>query len=106
MSNWKESFIRLEHNSKRYKGRKEDLDTVFAELKKAENLDDLMKKYELGSLKELEKIISDFDSCCQDLINVMGFVAALQSFIDSKGLTPESKQFVRKYMESLKKEGK
>ena len=69
-------------------------------------LEDLMEKYEFSSVEELEKVVSDFDKCCQDLINVMGFVAALQSFIESKGLTPESKQFVKKYLESLKKEEK
>jgi len=69
-------------------------------------IEDLMEKYEFSSVEELEKVVSGFDKCCQDLINIMGFVAALQSFIESKSLTPESKQFVKKYLESLKKEEK
>lgn len=36
MSKGLEAFVRLEHNTKRYKGRKEDLDTIFQELKEYE----------------------------------------------------------------------
>ena len=43
MSKELESLIRLEHSSKRYKGRKEDLDTIFTALK------------ENGKLKECYK---------------------------------------------------
>ena len=38
MSKELESLIRLEHSSKRYKGRKEDLDTIFTALKENEKL--------------------------------------------------------------------
>ena len=34
-----EAFVRLEQNSKRYKGRKQDLDIVFAALKEKENIE-------------------------------------------------------------------
>ena len=39
MSKELEAFVRLEQNSKRYKGRKQDLDIVFAALKEKENIE-------------------------------------------------------------------
>lgn len=38
MSKELEAFIRIKHSSKRYKGRKEDLDTIFTTLKNYEEL--------------------------------------------------------------------
>ena len=43
MSKELEAFVRLEQNSKRYKGRKEDLDTIFTTLKNYEKQDNLIK---------------------------------------------------------------
>lgn len=43
MSKELEALIRLEHSSKRYKGRKADLDTIFTALKEKEQQDSLLK---------------------------------------------------------------
>ena len=40
MSRELEAFVRLEQSSKRYKGRKEDLDTIFTALKRLEKIED------------------------------------------------------------------
>ena len=81
----------------------ESLDTLRNIANKLGQLEDLMEKYEIETIEDLEKIVSDFDSCCQDLVNIMGLVTGLQSFIDSKGLTVESKAFIKKHLENLKR---
>lgn len=53
MSKELESLIRLEYSSKRYEGRKEDLDTIFTALKDYEHLELYFKQAK--ELKELYK---------------------------------------------------
>lgn len=50
-----EAFVRLEQNSKRYKGRKQDLDIVFATLKKIENADNCV----FTSKDDVREILND-----------------------------------------------
>ena len=58
-----EAFVRLEQNSKRYKGRKQDLDIVFAALKEKEQQDSLIRVlkevFEFGIINE--KVIEKDD---------------------------------------------
>ena len=65
MSNWRESFIRLEHNSKRYKGRKEDLDIIFTELKEREKYRKRCLELEEQNFKqdEILRIIKEKEVC-------------------------------------------
>lgn len=63
MSKELEAFVRLEQNSKRYKGRKQDLDIVFAALKEKEQQDSLIRVlkevFEFGIINE--KVIEKDD---------------------------------------------
>lgn len=67
-------------------------------------LEEVLDQFEIKDIKELERILNDFNNCCQDLINIMGLVAALRTFISNKGLDHESKIFVKKYLFDLEKD--
>ena len=57
MSKELEAFVRLEQNSKRYKGRKQDLDIVFATLKEKENIEKTINEL----FSENGKVITTID---------------------------------------------
>ena len=59
----------------------------------------LMEENEIVDLEGLRKIIKDYDSLCDDIVQLTCVLALLNSFINEKGLKDEAKRFVKKCME-------
>lgn len=59
----------------------------------------LMEENEIANLEGLRKVIKDYDSLCEDVIQLTCVLALLNSFIDEKGMGEEAKRFVKKCME-------
>lgn len=59
----------------------------------------LMEENEIVNLEGLRKIIKDYDSLCEDIVQLTCVLALLNSFINEKGLMEEAKQFVKKCMQ-------
>ena len=59
----------------------------------------LMEENEIVDLGGLMKIIKDYDSLCEDVVQLTCVLALLNSFIDRKGLKDEAIRFVKKCME-------
>lgn len=59
----------------------------------------LMEENEISDLEGLRKIIKDYDSLCEDIVQLTCVLALLNSFINEKGMGEEAKKFVKKCME-------
>lgn len=59
----------------------------------------LMEENEIVNLEGLRKIIKDYDSLCEDIVQLTCVLALLNSFINEKGLMDEANKFVKKCME-------
>lgn len=59
----------------------------------------LMEENEIGDLKELRKLLEDYDTLCNDVMQLTLIITFLNSFLDGKGMGEEAKRFVKKCME-------
>lgn len=59
----------------------------------------LMEENEIGDLKELRKLLEDYDTLCNDVMQLTLIITFLNSFLDGKGMREEAKRFVNKCME-------
>lgn len=59
----------------------------------------LMEENEIGDLKELRKLLGDYDNLCNDVLQLTLVITFLNSFLDGKGMGEEAKKFVKKCME-------
>lgn len=59
----------------------------------------LMEENEIVDLEGLRKIVKDYDSLCEDIVQLTCVLALLNSFINEKGLKDEAMKFVKKCME-------
>ena len=59
----------------------------------------LMEENEIVNLEGLRKIVKDYDSLCEDVVQLTCVLALLNSFINEKGMGEEAKRFVKKCME-------
>ena len=67
-------------------------------------LEKLFNKHGLKSVEELSELLDKSVSVHFENLNLMAVVVALQTFIDNKGLTEESKDFVKDYIEKMQGE--
>lgn len=72
--------------------------------KKLGELENIMHHYGIVDLIELVNVLNAFNKSCQDLANLLGVISALQSFIEIKGLTKESKKYVATFLGQNKDE--
>ena len=59
----------------------------------------LMEENEIGDLKELKKLLGDYDNLCNDVLQLTIVITFLNSFLDEKGMGEEAQKFVKKCME-------
>ena len=59
----------------------------------------LMEENEIGDLKELGKLLGDYNTLCNDVLQLTLVITFLNSFLDGKGMGEEAKRFVKKCME-------
>ena len=59
----------------------------------------LMEENEISDLKELKKLLGDYDNLCNDVLQLTLVITFLNSFLDEKGMGEEAKKFVKKCME-------
>lgn len=59
----------------------------------------MMEENEISDLKELRKLLGDYDNLCNDFLQLALLVSFLNSFLDGKGMGEEAKRFVKKCME-------
>lgn len=59
----------------------------------------LMEENEIGDLKELKKLLGDYNNLCNDVLHLTLVITFLNSFLDGKGMGEEAKRFVKKCME-------
>lgn len=59
----------------------------------------LMEENEIVDLEGLRKIVKDYDSLCEDVVQLSCVLALLGSFLKGKGMGEEAKKFVKKCME-------
>ena len=59
----------------------------------------LMEENEISDLEGLRKIVKDYDSLCEDVVQLTLVITFLNSFLDGKGMGEEAKRFVKKCME-------
>lgn len=59
----------------------------------------LMEENEISDLKELRKLLGDYDNLCNDVLQLTLLITFLNSFLDGKGMGEEAKRFVKKCME-------
>lgn len=60
---------------------------------------ELMEENEIGDLKELKKLLGDYNNLCNDVLQLTLVITFLNSFLDGKGMGEEAKRFVKKCME-------
>ena len=58
------------YNSNLYNELEEDFEECEKELKRLEKFDNLLKKYEIKSVEELEEIVADYDDMCKDIVEM------------------------------------
>lgn len=62
----------------------------------------LMEENEIGDLGELRKIIKDYDSLCEDVVQLLTCVLALlSSFINEKGLKDEARKYLARMQQGI-----
>lgn len=54
----------------------------------------LMEENEIVNLEGLRKIIKDYDSLCEDVVQLTCVLALLNSFINEKGLKDEARKYL------------
>lgn len=54
----------------------------------------LMEENEIVNLEGLRKIIKDYDSLCEDVVQLTCVLALLNSFINEKGLDDEARKYL------------
>lgn len=59
----------------------------------------LMEENEISDLKELKKLLGDYNNLCNDVVQLTLVITFLNSFLDGKGMGEEAKRFVKKCME-------
>ena len=59
----------------------------------------LMEENEIGDLKELRKLLGNYNNLCNDVLQLTLVIAFLNLFLDGKGMGEEAKRFVEKCME-------
>lgn len=59
----------------------------------------IMEENEIGDLKELRKLLGDYDTLCNDVFRLTYLVTFLNSFLDKKEMREEAKKFVKKCMD-------
>ena len=59
----------------------------------------LMEENEIGDLKELRKLLGNYNNLCNDVLQLTLVIAFLNSFLDGKGMGEEAQKFVKKCME-------
>ena len=59
----------------------------------------LMEENEIGDLEGLRKIIKDYDSLCEDVVQLTCVLALLNSFLKGKGLEDEAMKFLKESSE-------
>ena len=58
-----------------------------------------MEENEIGDLEELKKLLVNYNSLCNDVLQLTLVIAFLNSFLDGKGMGEEAQKFVEKCME-------
>lgn len=59
----------------------------------------LMEENEIGDLKELKKLLGDYNKLCNDVVQLTFVITFLNSFLDENGMGEEANHFVKKCME-------
>lgn len=59
----------------------------------------LMEENEIVDLEGLRKIIKDYDSLCEDVVQLTCVLALLDSFLKGKGLKDEARKFLKESSE-------
>lgn len=59
----------------------------------------LMEENEIGDLKELRKLLGDYDKLRNDFVQLTLIITFLNSFLDENEMGEEAKRFVKKCME-------
>lgn len=59
----------------------------------------LMEENEIVNLEGLRKIIKDYDSLCEDVVQLTCVLALLCSFLKGKGLEDEAMKFLKESSE-------
>ena len=59
----------------------------------------LMEENAISDLKELKKLLGDYNNLCNDVLQLTLVITFLNSFLDEKGMGEEAKRFVKKCME-------
>lgn len=59
----------------------------------------LMEENEIVNLEGLRKIIKDYDSLCEDVVQLTCVLALLNSFLKGKGLEDEAMKFLKESSE-------
>lgn len=54
----------------------------------------LMEENEIVNLEGLRKIVKDYDSLCEDVVQLTCVLALLGSFINEKGLKDEARKYL------------
>lgn len=60
----------------------------------------LMEENEIVDLEGLRKIIKDYDSLCEDVVQLTCVLALLNSFINEKGLKDEARKYLARMQQS------
>lgn len=60
----------------------------------------LMEENEIVNLEGLRKIIKDYDSLCEDVVQLTCVLALLNSFINEKGLKDEARKYIARMQQS------
>ena len=59
----------------------------------------LMEENEIGDLEELKKLLGDYNTLCNDVLQLTIVITFLNSFLDEKGMGEEAQKLVKKCME-------
>ena len=71
---------------------------------KLENVERIMEEHELENVAELEVMLDDFDSLCEDVVSLTALTTAMRSYIISIGKLQESQRFVKEFLSDVRKE--
>lgn len=61
----------------------------------------LMEENEIVNLEGLRKIIKDYDSLCEDVVQLTCVLALLNSFINEKGLKDEARKYLARMQQGI-----
>ena len=65
-------------------------------------IEEIIEKHEIESIKELDNILNDFDSLCEDVIRLSAIITAYREYAISIGKEQEAKSYIQNFLKDLK----